>query len=416
MGSLDVDSLFTNIPLEETIDICTNSLFENMEKVEYLSKIEFKELLSLATKESYFVFNGQLYKQVDGVAMGSPLGPTLANTFLVHFEKNWLRNCPSDFKPHYYRRYVDDIFVLFTSPRHLEAFRNFLNGRHANLSFTIEREKQNRMSFLDIAIIREDRTFSTSVYRKPTFSGVYTHFDSFLPSTYKFGNVYTLSYRCFRICSSWTKLHNELVCLKETFLKNGYPEDCINKCFKKFLDNIHIVKETTLTVEKTSLVLVLPYLGSISLQTRTKLKKSLKNILNCCKLQIVFKNKTRLGNNFHFKDQIPKDLTSGVVYKFQCGFCNESYYGECIRHLNVRIGEHIGISPLTRKQVKPKNSSIADHLLLCNHSASYGDFSILTLDNSKFLLELKESLLILRDKPSLNRNITSAPLYLFDKA
>ena len=211
------------------------------------------------------------------------------------------------------------------SPRHLEAFRNFLNGRHANLSFTIEREKQNRMSFLDITIIREDKTFTTSV-------------------------------------------------------------------------------------------LVLPYLGSISLQTRTKLKKSLKNILNCCKLQIVFKNKTRLGNNFHFKDQIPKDLTSGVVYKFHSGLCNESYYGECIRHLNVRIGEHTGISPLTRKQVKPKSSSVADHLLLCNHSASYDDFSILTHDSSKFLLELKESLLILRDKPSLNRNITSAPLYLFDKA
>ena len=77
----------------------------------------------------------------------------------------------------------------------------------------------------------------------------------------------------------------------------------------------------------------------------------------------MFKNKTRLGNNFHFKDQIPKDLTSGVAYKFQCGLCNESYYGEYMRHLNVRIGEHIGISPLTRKHVKSKNSSVADHLL-----------------------------------------------------
>ena len=77
-------------------------------------KIEFKELLFLAKKESYFLFNGQLYKQVDGVAMGSPLGLVLANAFLVHFEKNWLQNCPSDYKPHYYRRYVDDIFVLFT--------------------------------------------------------------------------------------------------------------------------------------------------------------------------------------------------------------------------------------------------------------------------------------------------------------
>ena len=111
--------------------------------------------------------------------MVSPLGPTLANAFLVHFGKNWLQNCPSDFKPHYQRRYVNDIFVLFTSPKHLEAFRNFLNGRHSNMSFAIEREKQNRMSFLDIAIICEDKTFTTSVYRKPTFSGVYTYLDRF---------------------------------------------------------------------------------------------------------------------------------------------------------------------------------------------------------------------------------------------
>ena len=135
------------------------------------------------------------------------------------------------------------------------------------------------------------------------------------------------------------------------------------------MDNIHVVKETTLTVEKNPLVLVLRR-GSISLQTRTKLKKSLKNILNRCKLQTVFKGKTRLGNNIYFKDRIPNGLTSGFVYKFQCGLCNESYYGECVRHLNVRIGEHIGILPLTKKQVKPKNSSVADHLLFCKHSAS----------------------------------------------
>ena len=89
----------------------------------------------------------------------------------------------------------------------------------------------------------------------------------------------------------------------------------------------------------------------------------------------MFKNKTTLGNNFHFKDQIPKYLFSCVAYKFQSGLCNESYYGECMRHLNFRIGEHIGISPLTRKQVKPKNSSVADHLLLCNHSASYDELN-----------------------------------------
>ena len=176
---------------------------------------------------------------------------------------------------------------------------------------------------------------------------------------------------------------------------------------------MHVGKETTVTVKKKLLVLVLPYLNSILLRTRNKLKKSLKNILNCCKLQIVFKNKTRLGNNFRFKDRIPKDLDFGVVYKFQCGRWYESYYVECVRHLDVKIGEQIGILPLTKKQVKPKNSSVADHLLFCNHSASYDSFSILTSENKTFLLELKESLLIMRHKSSLNKNITLAPLYLF---
>ena len=180
MGGLDVDSVITNIPFEENTDICANTLFGNNEKIEGLSKIEIKELLTLATKEPYFIFNGKIYKQVDGVTMGSLLGPTLANAFLLYFEKNWLRNCA-----YYYRRYVDDIYVLFTSPERLEAFRNFLYGRHANRSFTIENEKQNRMSCLDVQIIRDDKTFTTSVYRRSTFSGVYKDFESFLPSTYK---------------------------------------------------------------------------------------------------------------------------------------------------------------------------------------------------------------------------------------
>ena len=140
-----------------------------------------------------------------------------------------------------------------------------------------------------------------------------------------------------------------------------------------------------------------------------------KGILNCCKLQIAFKSQNKLAKAFRFKDHIPKELPAGVVYRFQCGFCNESYHGECVRYLNVRIGEHIGISPLTMKKVKPQGSAVSDHLLLCNHSPSFENFCVLTKENKKILLELKESLLIMRDKPSLNRNIRSAPLYLLDK-
>ena len=99
MGSLDVDSLFTYFPLDETIDICVNQLCENTDTVEGFTKSELKQLLSLATKESYFIFKCLLYKQIDGVAMGSPLGHSLANAFLSYHEKNWLNNCPQGFKP-----------------------------------------------------------------------------------------------------------------------------------------------------------------------------------------------------------------------------------------------------------------------------------------------------------------------------
>ena len=141
MGSLDVDSLFTNIRLEETINICTNLLYNNEDVIEGINKFEFKNLLSLATQESYFIFNDVFYKQKDDVAMRSPLGPTMANVFLSFYEIKWLEQCPKEFKSVFYRRYIDEIFVLFESAEHVSKFRNYFNTCHANMSFFFEQEK-----------------------------------------------------------------------------------------------------------------------------------------------------------------------------------------------------------------------------------------------------------------------------------
>ena len=98
-----------------------------------------------------------------------------------------------------------------------------------------------------------------------------------------------------------------------------------------------------------------------------------------------------------------------------CSCCNATYYGESERHFHIRASEHLGITPLTGKRVaNPKKSAINDHMLYKNHDASYDDFSILTRENNKFKLRIKESLLIKRDKPDLNKNIYSFPLELFD--
>jgi hypothetical protein len=195
MASLDVDSLFTNIPLSETITICCELLFERHALVDGLSKDEFKQLLTIATAESFILFDKKYYQQIDGVAMGSPLGPTLANIFLSYSETIWLKDCPASFKPTYYRRYVDDIFLLFQDAKCVDMFTEYMNSKHPNMHFTSESESNNTIPFLDVFITRVGSNFITSVYRKPTFSGVYTNFNSFLPSIYKVGLVSTLLYR-----------------------------------------------------------------------------------------------------------------------------------------------------------------------------------------------------------------------------
>ena len=111
-------ALFTNIPLEQTIKTYCDSLYKN-QLLCNTSKNQFEKLLSAALSSNYFSFDGIIYQQVDWVAMGFPLGPSLANVFLAHYEQIWLNDCPDEFKPVYYKRYVDDIFVLFRSPHDL---------------------------------------------------------------------------------------------------------------------------------------------------------------------------------------------------------------------------------------------------------------------------------------------------------
>ena len=98
-----------------------------------------------------------------------------------------------------------------------------------------------------------------------------------------------------------------------------------------------------------------------------------------------------------------------------CSCCNAIHYGQTQRHFFVRASEHLGITLLTGKFVKtPKKSAIFDHMLLDGHKASFDNFSILLKENNAFKLQLKESLLISRDKTILNRNIYSFSLELFD--
>ena len=210
MASLDVESLFTNIPLNETINNCVSDLHYNNRYNGKLSKRYLFKLLETATSESSFIFDYVLHKQIDGVAMGSPLGPTLANAFLCHYEKERLDNCPIHFKPMIYERYVNDIFVLFSLKEHLQLFVDYMNKQHKCLKFMPEAENDNSLPYLDIKITRHNQQFKTSIYRKPTFSSVFMHSESYLDQTYKKSLIDTLLFRCFSICSDYTLFHLEV--------------------------------------------------------------------------------------------------------------------------------------------------------------------------------------------------------------
>ena len=419
MTSFDIDSLFTNLPLDETIELCVKKLFIGKKKVKGFGKKQFKTLLELATKKSFFLFNGHYYVQTDGVSMGSPLGPTLANVFLCHWEVDWLKKCPKQFKPIYYKRYMDDTFLLFNSQNDVKKFHKYIGSRHKNISFTFEIENNNNLAFLDVLVSRTGDEFLTSLYRKPTFSGLYSNFSSYMPTDYKKGLIYTLLYRGFSLCTNWSKFKSELLILKSIMGKNGYPRHFVDKCIKTFFDKMSTPKQLVQTVRKKELRICLPYMGIDSLKMRKELIKFAKIYLpGSCKLQIIFSSQNRLGDYFRFKDKIPLQCRSLILYRFLCNKCNLVYYGKTFRHYKVRVNEHLGKSlktdkPYTYNPKNTNNTTVLNHIHNCKCNASMEDFKIIGSAKNDYHLRIKESIIIKKDNPILNKTVKSIPLSLF---
>ena len=163
--------------------------------------------------------------------------------------------------------------------------------------------------------------------------------------------------------SDFIKFHHEIYKLKSILYKNSYPRDLVDKCIKEFLYKILAPKPVVSTVPKKNLVIGLPYLGKLSLQIRTRINRIMKNKLPYCNIRFVFQTKCKISNFFTFKDKIPSFLRSGIVYKFQCGSCNATYYWKTKRHSKLRICAHLGVSALTGKRVNSdEDSAIKEHL------------------------------------------------------
>ena len=232
--SYDVVSLFTNIPLQETIQIAVDTMLINEPNLT-ITRENLTKLFKCATSGTHFLFKGDYYEQVDGVGMGSPLAPILANLFLGYHEGKWLTDYNGK-KPHYYKRYVDDVISVFDNEHDAKLFLDYLNTKHKNIKFTMEIEKENQLAFLDVLLDKSDKLV-TSVYRKETFTGVLTNYFSFTAQRYKLGLVKCLIDRVFKINNTWPGFHNDLIKVFDILKRNCYPEYILNKVTKNYLDN-----------------------------------------------------------------------------------------------------------------------------------------------------------------------------------
>ena len=216
MTSFDITSLFTNIPVKETCEIILNQLFPTpTSSYCNFEKKNFKEMLEICTKDNLFIFDKILYKQIEGAPMGAPVSATIAEIFLQYHEEKWLQSCPAAFKPVLYKRYVDDIFILFRHEDHIKLFHDYLNSQHNCLSFSFEKENNKILPFLDIKIKNCGQKFSTGVYHKPTSSGVCLKYNSNVENKFKFNLIKCLVDRAFKICSSYSNFMFETDHLKK---------------------------------------------------------------------------------------------------------------------------------------------------------------------------------------------------------
>ena len=326
MVSLDVVSLFTSVPLDYTINVILDKVYKERKIETKLSRDELRSLLELCTKKMHFSFNNKIYKQTNGVTMGSPLGPVIANIFMVNLEEMMIPRLSDKMSAWY--RYVDDTFT-FVKEDEIESVQETLNMFHDDIKFTYESETDHTLSFLDVSITRRaDGKFDTTVYRKKTDSSIYINWDAFATRQWKIGTLKGLFRRAFLVCSTNKALKREISYLKRVFTKtNGYPSKIVNKTLFEIRrtynesvqpeqpDNSPIEQPNSENAEVTP-YMCLPYKGTDGERVVRDFKRSLRNVLpSKIKPRFLYKG-TKLGTFFSVKDKVDKVHQSNLVYVY----------------------------------------------------------------------------------------------------
>ena len=339
--------------------------------------------------------------------MGSPPGPVLANIFMVELERNIIPTLSSDIL--LWKRYVDDTicFIKLTS---INKVLQTLNSYHTNIKFTIEIESENKISFLDVLLIRSNSLISTKVYRKNTNTDIYINWKSFAPNNWKWGTLKTLVTRAFDICSTDEYLKEELEHIRKVFHhRNNYPLWVINKVIDD-AEKIPSANENDSSNNEKIHRLMLPYQGDKGSNLLKSMKRYVSKLLpEHTKLEITFTGK-KLNSCFSIKDKTKFEHQHDLVYYVKCTepSCRDNYVGETGRRIIERIKDH-------------SSRDHASHMVKHNIETSHTDvntanFKIIDIDfnNNKRKQKIRELLWIKDLRPTLNVQEKSIPLKLFN--
>jgi len=388
--SLDVKSLFTNIPGELVME-GINSRWVHIESNTKISKQEFMDAVRFVMNSTYFTFDDVIYKQIFGTPMGSPLSPILSDIVMQDLETKAFQNL-NLYLPLYFR-YVDDLLLLAPNNEVDNILKTF-NSIHERLRFTIEMESNRTLNFLDLSlIIRGDRLI-IDWYRKDTCSGRYLSYFSGHPLCHKIGTIYSLVDRAFLLSHLCFQQKN-LEYVTEVLINNGYPLDLnFNRMNIRIKHLIHRnnIKKPEKDLEKVDRkLIVFPYIKNIS--------ETIYSSINKKEYMIGYRilNKLTAFIKRH-KDKNTLETNNNIVYKIFCKNCNASYVGQTRRQLKTRISEHIKNIRLDES----KHSVVTKHSLDNGHTFDWSNITILDHETNFYKRLISEMIYIKTQENSLN--------------
>ena len=391
--SFDVVSLFTKVPVNLAAKVARERLSADQSLVDRtaLSPDEVATLLEFCLGATYLSYRGEMFQQVFGTAMGSPVSVTVANLVMEDVEQRALTSCTV--QPPFWKRYVDDTFTALPQGQ-IQLFHDNLNSIEPTIQFTIETEVKGTLPFLDTRVTRHaDGSLTTSVFRKSTHTDRYLNFDSHHPLAHKVAVARTLLTRADRICMSVPDRDAEKRHVTQALKSNGYPTGMVKRNWQAPL--AHSPASDPVTPRAT---VVIPYVRHVS--------ESIRRILAPLEIRTCFRPHRTLRQTLaNLKDRIPLQQRAGVVYRIPCGTCPKVYVGQTCRTLDHRLKEH-------RRALTSGNlaqSAIAEHAAQESHVIDWEEAKVVDTHPRYHQRCALESWHIRSETTTMNRDDGSLP-------